>query len=370
MTIFKNCAIALVVGMCVQHSSFAKELIDLEKHTQDFVLEAKQIIIPGFPGAFNASFIRWQGSILMAFRVRDAKMVSTFQIGFVWLDEQFTPISKPQILQIIGDPSTFSQNQDPRLIIVNNELYILYSNFIQIGEKEARRMFLAQVQIAKEKFFIKNPVSLHPYENWSHRWEKNWVPFNFKENLLVAYSLTPHLIFKPSMSLGECTTVSSTTSVFNWNWGELRGGTPALLDGEEYIAFFHSSIDMESVHSKGKKIQHYFMGAYTFAAQPPFQITRVSPEPIVGKKFYHGPEYPTWKPVRVVFPMGLMIDSQYFWVSYGRQDFEIWVAKIDKKGLYNSLVPCAEVKKQCAVPRHEQLYNDEQVVIYDQMSCC
>ena len=85
---------------------------------------------------------------------------------------------------------------------------------------------------------------------------------------------------------------------------------------------------------------HYFMGAYTFSAKPPFQITRISTEPIIGKNFYNGPAYTTWKPLRVVFPTGCLMDEDFIWVTYGRQDFEIWVAKFDKQALLESLVSC------------------------------
>jgi predicted GH43/DUF377 family glycosyl hydrolase len=61
----------------------------------------------------------------------------------------------------------------------------------------------------------------------------------------------------------------------------------------------------------------------------------------VGTAFYTEPYYTTWKPLRVVFPMGYVFDGDYIWLAYGRQDFEIWVAKIDKKLLYESLMPVA-----------------------------
>jgi len=144
------------------------------------------------------------------------------------------------------------------------------------------------------------------------------------------------------MSAGVCETIACTFGQFNWNWGELRGGTPGLLDEEkdEYLAFFHSSKEMATIHSQGKKILHYFMGAYTFASRPPFAITKMSPEPITGKGFYEGIVYePYWKPLRVVFPCGYIVNDQFIWVSYGRQDHEIWMVKLNKKGLYDSLIP-------------------------------
>ncbi len=81
------------------------------------------------------------------------------------------------------------------------------------------------------------------------------------------------------------------------------------------------------------------MGAYTFAKEPPFAITAMSQSPIIGKNFYHGPEYTMIKPCRVVFPCGIVIDDQCVWVVFGRQDHEVWMAKLDKRGLYANLIP-------------------------------
>ncbi|MEI8125500.1 MAG: hypothetical protein WCG42_07080, partial [Parachlamydiaceae bacterium] len=84
---------------------------------------------------------------------------------------------------------------------------------------------------------------------------------------------------------------------------------------------------------------HYFMGAYTFQAEYPFAITGLSHYPIVHKSFYEGPMYKTWKPLRVVFPSGFIVEGDDIWLLYGRQDHEVWVAKIDKTKLLLSLKP-------------------------------
>jgi predicted GH43/DUF377 family glycosyl hydrolase len=88
--------------------------------------------------------------------------------------------------------------------------------------------------------------------------------------------------------------------------------TPQKFDFERSL--------MATVQSKGKSVQHYFMGAYTFDRQPPFAITAISPSPIVGKNFYRGPEYKTVKPLRVVFPCGFVFDDRYIWVVYGKNE--------------------------------------------------
>jgi hypothetical protein len=82
------------------------------------------------------------------------------------------------------------------------------------------------------------------------------------------------------------------------------------------------------------------MGAYTFSESPPFPLIRISPEPIMGRGFSSGESYlPYWKPVCVVFPGGFIFDDTSIWLVYGRQDHELWVAKLDKQGLLNSLIP-------------------------------
>ena len=84
---------------------------------------------------------------------------------------------------------------------------------------------------------------------------------------------------------------------------------------------------------------HYFMGAYLFQDQPPFAIEKISPMPIISPDFYKGPNHKTWKPLRVIFPCGFIYDENFIWVSYGRQDHEAWLIKLDRKKLMKSLIP-------------------------------
>ncbi len=329
-----------IVLLFMQFFLNAVPVLDLEQQAQDFVLETKQLHIPGYAGAFNPAMVKWKNRTLLSFRVRNEHLISTFEIGLVWLDRDFNIASKPYLLKIIQDkPSPFSQTQDPRLITIHDKLYVIFNNFIKIGDMSTRRMFVGEVKYENDTFYVKNPISLHPFAGWSSRWEKNWVPFIYHDIMLLAYGLVPHRILQPLIT-GECVTVASSHSPLDWDWGELRGGTPGVLDGDEYVAFFHSSKKMATTHSNGKAMPHYFMGAYTYSAKPPFRITRYSKTPIVGKNFYNGPAHNTWKPLRVVFPVGCIVDDKYIWVSYGRQDFEVWIVKFDKKGLYQSLVPC------------------------------
>ncbi len=318
--------------------------IDLEEKIQDFVLETRKIEVPGYPLALNPCIIRWQGRIIMSFRIiPNRKNSYTTLLGLVWLDDDLCPVGEPQIL-LTRDPDSPipPRGEDARLLTIDDRLYIIYDdcNSRQIN-KACYRMYYGEIQFDGEFFSIENLEGIFQYEGESPDIrEKNWVPFDYQDTLLLAYSLVPHRIFCPIFGSPECITLATTTSLINWPWGILRGGTPGFLVDGEYLAFFHSSMDIPTVHSEGRKISHYFMGAYTFAAQSPFAITRISPEPIVGKGFYNGTIYkPFWKSVRVIFPCGYIFDDDYIWLSYGRQDHESWIVKLDKKKLFESLVP-------------------------------
>jgi predicted GH43/DUF377 family glycosyl hydrolase len=359
------------------------ESMDIEEEMLDnFVLETTQIHIPGFPYAFNPSITRWKGSLLLSFRagkeystpdypddeeeieedhegqknydyyetffcdVRDLDSYSPNRIGLVWLDENFNLVSTPQLLDIPNENATYRQ-QDPRLIVIDEQLYIVFSDVTK-GKyiHDTRRSFLAELSYEKGFFKVKRKEGCLDFEGEiDRRWEKNWSPFDYAGNLLLIYSITPHRILYPLLSSRTCVTVASSYSDIDWQWGELRGGTPALIENDQYLSFFHSSKVMDSVQSNGKRMQHYFMGAYTFSKSPPFAVQQISPKPIVGKNFYNGPSYQTWKPLRVIFPGGFISDEKFIWIAYGRQDHEIWITKIDKAGLFNSLIPVHTIQK-------------------------
>jgi beta-1,4-mannooligosaccharide phosphorylase len=325
-------------------SSLSALPYDLEKECSDFVLETKKIEIPGYPHAFNPSIIRWHDYLLLSFRtIPDRKSSFNSELGLVWLDEEFNPISEPQLLDLRkNNRSVPCRAEDGRLIEVDGNLYMIYSDCSDPKiSKGGFRVWIMQLDLDEDQFVAISSECFRNFEDASlMRREKNWTPFSYKNHLLLEYSQSPHRILFPLFGSNSCETVAFTENSLPWIWGELRGGTPALIDNGEYLSFFHSSIDMPSLHSEGKSIAHYFIGAYTFSSTPPFEMTKISPKPIIAKGFYSGPMHqPYWKPVRVVFPGGLLIEDESIYITYGKQDHEVWIAKLDKNALLKSLVP-------------------------------
>lgn len=306
-----------------------QEPVNLDEMGQNFVLETKQLEIPGYPTACNPSIVRWGGRLLLSFDAYTGDNIAPDQMGLAWLDEGFHVIGTPHILPI---RNTW---QDPRLMVMANCLYIVFNGTIHSG---TRRTFIARVHYDGVKLSTGTPecFTLFPGVR-EDLGERNWVPFVYCDRMLITYSIVPHKILEPLFGTQKCEDHSSTTSFFPWQWGTPRAGTGSLLNKDHYLAFFHSHKMMASIQSDRKSVDHYFMGAYTFECHPPFAVTAVSKAPIVDRSFYTGPEYRTVRPLRVIFPCGFVFDDHHIWVVYGKQDHEAWVAKLDKKGLYESL---------------------------------
>lgn len=319
---------------------------NFEKDVHQAIIETetKKIEIPGHPHAFNPSIVRWKGRILMSFREIVGGCSDIFpcwaqsRIGLVWLDEEFNPASEV----FTFDFEQSSHVQDPRLVTVGETLYIVYSDHLDdYYSWGSIRMLIARLEYDGRQFSMVDPEPWTSFYGQSDkRAEKNWVPFAYRDRLLMAYSISPHIIFEPLWGTEFCKLAAIAGTPLRWPWGEIRGGTPAIEIGNYYLSFFHSSVDAVSSHSGGAPALHYFMGAYLFSRRPPFYVTHISREPIIGKGFYSGENYEYyWKPVCVVFPCGILVDEEAIWVSYGRQDHECWVVKFDREALLQSLVP-------------------------------
>jgi predicted GH43/DUF377 family glycosyl hydrolase len=341
--------IILLFGLILFSHPIFGNGIDLEDMTQDFVLETKQIHIPDYPEAFNPSIIPWEDGYLLSFRViPQAFLTFHSEIGLIRLDKDFNTIGSAQLLATRDSKSLiYSRAEDGRLIYINGKLWLVYTdNTDPVISKGGFRMYLAEIIFDGLFFTLQNIEAITKFEGAdSNRREKNWVPFDKDDEMLLAYSLIPHRIFRPLIGTGECETVVTTVNDIHWEWGELRGGTQAIqINAQEYLSFFHSSLKMITNHSDGREMPHYFMGAYTFSTEFPYQLLKISAEPIVGKNFYHGQKYkPYWGSVRVVFPCGFIYNDDFIWIVYGRQDHEVWVVRLDKKGLLNSLIPVSLV---------------------------
>jgi len=299
------------------------------------VLETKKIHLRGFPKAFNPSILKVDKGYLMTFRQNLKTKKGASEVGIVLLNDQFEPITKPQLLNTrFEEDKAPPQAQDARLIEAGGKIYILYNDNVDkvVYIKERRDMFLAELTPGDNGYVVEKPTKLvYPERLKKQRWEKNWVPFAWKDTLLLGYSLMPHLILTPE-DQGVCRLFNQSITRVLWKWGTLSGGTPAQLVDGNYLAFFHSSIYSQSKLSKYREMKHYYMGAYTFSPEPPFNVLAMSPTPLMHPDFYK-----SGKHIRAIFPGGYVVEDSKIHMVYGKNDCEMWVVTLDKEMLLNSL---------------------------------
>lgn len=315
--------------------------------TKDIVSSTFQIILKEFPDAFNSSIIQVDDGFLLTFRYTPdrIKMPWISYVGAVLLDESFKQISQAELLDLRNDNIFIpSQAEDARLFEFQGDLYIIYNdnpNVMNTSAKDRRDIYIAKLAYtfdgAKAYFSVDKPLKLvHQVMYEKRLWEKNWVPIVWNNTLFLAYSINPHEILSVDLESGICLPLYTTTFTKDWKWGSLRGGTSSELFEGEYLAFFHSGKVLHSEASTdGKPLWHYVMGAYTFSPEPPFTITKISPLPLNDTSFYTKSS----REKRVIYPGGYFTKGDNIYVTYGKDDEEIWMAVINKNKLYTNLQP-------------------------------
>lgn len=314
----------------------------------EFINRIYEVKIPRFPKAYNATIIDDGEGYLMAFRYDDYRLPvkqpiiwsEYYQsIGFIRLNANFEPIGNWMPCKKIGQRA-----YDPRLFPVNDKIFLTYTSPLPEATNSvtSSAIYLTQIQknenhiTVDEPLLLKAPLLDNPFPTQGY--EKNWVPFSYHDQPTFSYLINPHTVLTPSLEDGMCNLASIAKNVldFDWDWGSIRGGTPALLVDGEYLAFFHScKVDPIT----GIKI--YYIGAYTFESHPPFNLTKISTKPFLHHDFYsstpnhiltgHSASY-------VLFPGGFVVRDNHIYVCYGENDVSIKVMELNKNELYKSLM--------------------------------
>lgn len=303
----------------------------------------KKISLRGYEDAFNPSLVRINDGFLLTFRhLPDQAQSSLSDIVAVLLDETFEPMSEPQKLNTRTPECTVrSQSEDARVFRFQEDLYIIYNDNIEIegtdaGSARKRTMYLSQLHIEDGRIRLRPPLMLTHAKNRSSRpIEKNWSPFEWNGHLLLSYTISPHEVLRVDLESGICEPIYRTSNDFPQRWGPPRGGAPAQLIHGYYLALSHSWIYQSSQASGYKFMPHYYMQAYTFHSDPPFEIRQVTSLPLVLEGMYT----PSGRDKRVIYPAGLVVDDSALYVSYGKDDHEIWIAKIALSALQARLQP-------------------------------
>jgi predicted GH43/DUF377 family glycosyl hydrolase len=275
-----------------------------------------------------------------------------FELGVEQCDTKVNH-SKIGLSECGNDLNEVIRGQDPRFYIVNEtDAFVLYSDQISfVGRYHQKLAWLKYDCSGVKKLTITNVWNQinSPIDNKGM--QKNWVPFMWNRTVHMVQYLNPLTVLQLTSQVSghDHLLPAWETSVVNvcdqrlsdyWNYGEIRGGTPAYLHNGSYLTFFHS-VSCASI------FKTYVYGALTFSRDPPFRVEKITPFPIADYWSYQG-EWNRFMQTRridyVLFPMNFQIFDDQINLSLGRQDDEGWIYEISYKELSETMVP---VEQKC-----------------------
>lgn len=221
----------------------------------------------------------------------------------------------------------YEQFEDPRVTFHEGKFYVCHCSWNRYETFHSRQIFSRFSANWKHEESWCVSYGFNTSKDVGRGHEKNWTWFNHGGQWHMVYRFSPHVVCLTQREI--VVREHETEAQIPWAYGEVRGGSnPVPVDGE-YWSFFHSSLPWKN------RQKRYFMGAYAFRAQPPFAITRVTPEPL-----FVGSEYDTrilgCPPV--MFPCGALFKKDQWLVVGGVNDEACFWARIPHKDLIGKAV--------------------------------
>ena len=267
----------------------------------------------------NNSIIRWQGKLLMAYRMECFPFWRNGRTGMCELTEEFDPIPGTASVLPVPGRLAYGESEDPRFVVLNGRLHLAYNN----GCRQHLSCF-------NEDLSIGPTVQIGATFPLAKR-EKNWSFFSHDSHVYAVYSCSPHHVVRIFTNVAD--PASKEPWPFEWPFGIPRGGaSPVLHDGLWYH-FFHSAVNRltGATDEKWLNPRRYFMGLYTFEDRPPFRPVECTRLPLLC-----GENNPPWPPTRnrwpsnhlVVFPSG----------AYRNDANDGWIVSAGINDCYSSVI--------------------------------
>ena len=332
--------LSLCFFSCDEPDTKGKEIINYYPYVDTYpvdhvnpIAETKKLpYLPGYPIHYNAGAVSYQNKLLLAVRIetfdrgllngKNSRVILTFA------DKEFRGYQGDQkiVLKHNGEEVDI---EDPRLFSFKGEIWMAYNTTLSGVASGIRQMYLAKLDLTNGL-----PSNIEPkriaYDKVET--EKNWTPFEYEGELYFISHLSKQNVFKVNPETGEAIEQSSQETVL-WPYGQLRGGSPALvLNDNEYITFFHSS--KHYILASGDQKNIYFAGALTFSRKPPFEILRMTKKPIMDSSYYN-----TENSKLIIFPTGILLEDDKISMLSGKNDDHLILSEMSLARLEQYLEP-------------------------------
>jgi len=264
----------------------------------------------------NASLIPWKDGYLLAYR----SCWGNADVEIVTLDKEYRETMQPKPLRL-STPLALDSREDPRLFVYRGIPYVWYNGY-NLGRNKVT-VHYAELDPIKWKVVSKH----YPDVPFGGAWEKNHAYFDRGGDLHSIYSINPHRVYQvKGNSVVEDWTTRYDPPASSREYGEMRGGASPVLFNHSYYNFFHYMTD-----AHGHRL--YSVGVYTFSTDPPFQVRRMTMQPIdvaeVNRKYL----------IDVLFPVSAFIEGDNWVVTMGVHDEYSEVRYYPVDYIEKSLVP-------------------------------
>lgn len=274
--------------------------------------------------SYNAGLIRFQGRLLLSYRVHDRKDWRT-NLGIAELSDSFAVgLSKP-----IKPPDELKDNsfEDCRFFVHRNALWISFT-VSQWPATEFRSIVAISTLTETPTHWEMSKPTIPQYgRNAFDGIEKNFIFISRGETLWCIYRVTGNEQIVLQLDGARVEEVFKAKAL-PWAKAEIHGGAVCEGPNGNLYHFFNSHTS-----HKDRQLDRYFVGCAELSGLPPFDMLRISSAPILsGEEGYCLDKNPRFKP-NVVFVCGAIYENGQFLVSFGFNDCQCKIEKLTQSQL-------------------------------------
>lgn len=222
--------------------------------------------------------------------------------------------------------------EDPRVTVLDGKVFMSCCNFRV--PQDPLQYHAHQLLVDLSVSTLNPPVAhvvygrngIHMDSNTGN--EKNWTWFNHRNGWHFIYESWPHHVVQTDRA-DPIFRFITNKSACPWEFGSMRGGSPAVARDDLYWCFFHSAVDRKTPQEPRRR---YYMGAYAFEVDPPFSIKKITLEPLLVGSEEDGGILP------VIFPGGALAVDDHWLVVFGVNDLRSGWIEIPHSDLLERMI--------------------------------
>lgn len=300
------------------------------------------------PYIFNGGIFKYKDQNYIAYRANWSLEECKLYIGK--MDQNWNPTGANWEVKI---PILNNIFEDPRFILINSEPYLAvsqidvrtnsqYQGLVKLTEKLGFDKYIKINYGDNWSILERQAVTKKPNEHFINfevpvTFEKNWCFLSDEVNPQFIYKTQPVTLSVELDKDFNLVQESGDAKEFNWPFGEIRGGAPAIKVDGIYYHFFHSSASADPYSQTPERQvgRIYYMGCYTFKFnQGNLELLQQIRIPLEMGDYTQRVEL--WRNA-AVFPCGVVYENNEFKVSYGWGDYKLKILTISKKELHELL---------------------------------